>query len=148
MYLNKPTTFCRRFAKYVWPFSGHESFTSEAIYRKFKFFLLSKTDINLTLPDLCISENIIKRKINLTLFKMGFFGAAHVGGWVRGSHISYNDETRHSSTLRKKNPKNIWITWHTLELCWHQPFFTRNQHILLYQEQHGYVSIAFWYFSF
>ena len=36
---------------------------------------------------------------------MGFFGAAHVGGWVRGSHISYNDETRHSSTLRKKIQK-------------------------------------------
>ena len=59
-------------------------FKSEVIYRKFKFFLLLKADINLTLPGLCISENIIKTKINLTLFKMGFFGAAHVGGWVGG----------------------------------------------------------------
>ena len=53
----------------------------------------------------------------LTLFRMGSFGAAH--GW-RGeggvkkaplpknlSHISYNDETWHSYTLLKEDPKNI-----------------------------------------
>ena len=60
----------------------------------------------------------------LTLFKMGFFGAAH-GWWGAGgggegegqkglnlSHISYNDETWNSYTLPKKDPKNIWIRWH------------------------------------
>ena len=57
----------------------------------------------------------------LTLFRMGFFGAAH--GWSSPpppkknlSHISYNDETWHSYTsytLPKNDPKNIWITWHT-----------------------------------
>ena len=39
-----------------------------------------------------------------------------------------------SYTLPEEDPKNIWITWHTLEFCWHQHFFTRNQQILLYQE--------------
>ena len=45
---------------------------------------------------------------------MGFFGAAHGwGGAKRPSpplnlaHISYNDETWHSYTLAKGNPKNI-----------------------------------------
>ena len=43
--------------------------------------------------------------------------------WIRGrqkdlppnnlSHISYIDETWHSNTLPKKEPKNIWIMWHT-----------------------------------
>ena len=52
----------------------------------------------------------------LTLFRMGFFGAAD--GWRGGgikkapppknlSHISYNDETWHSYTLPKEDPKNI-----------------------------------------
>ena len=47
---------------------------------------------------------------------MGFSGAAHE--WGRGqkappppssnlSHISYNDETWHSYTLPKEDPKNI-----------------------------------------
>ena len=45
---------------------------------------------------------------------MGFFGAAH--GWGVGflapplqslSHISYTDETWHSYTLPKEDPKNI-----------------------------------------
>ena len=30
------------------------------------------------------------------------------------SHISYNEETWHSYTLLKEDPKNIWIAWHTL----------------------------------
>ena len=36
---------------------------------------------------------------------MGFFGAAH--GWGGLFGISYNDETWHSYTLPKEDPKNI-----------------------------------------
>ena len=54
-------------------------------------------------------------KISLTLFRMGFFGAAH-GWWGGGqkgplaknlSHISYNCETWHSYPLPKEDPKSI-----------------------------------------
>ena len=47
---------------------------------------------------------------------MGIFGAAHEWGGGVGqkgppsqnlSHISYNDETWHSYTLAKEDPKNI-----------------------------------------
>ena len=44
---------------------------------------------------------------------MGIFGAAHeLGGLAKKvtqdlSHISYNDETWHSYTLAKEDPKNI-----------------------------------------
>ena len=48
----------------------------------------------------------------LTLFRIGFFGAAHE--WNHGaaqeenlSQISYNVEAWHSYTLPKKGPKNI-----------------------------------------
>ena len=58
-----------------------------------------------------LSEYGIRTPVNdipLTLFSMGFFGAAH--GWGGAgvakksplenlSHITYNDETRHSYTL-------------------------------------------------
>ena len=50
---------------------------------------------------------------------MGLFGTAH-GGWEGGglkgptpknvSYISCNDETSHSYTLPKEDPKNILIT--------------------------------------
>ena len=48
----------------------------------------------------------------LTLFRMDFFGAAHEWGGEAPrpqnlSHISYNDETCHSYTLHKEDPKNI-----------------------------------------
>ena len=49
----------------------------------------------------------------LTLFMMGLFGAAH--GWGEAKrlplpkicHTSYNDETWHTYTLLKEDPKNI-----------------------------------------
>ena len=50
----------------------------------------------------------------LTLFRMGLFGAAHKwGGGAKRSplskicHISYNDETWHSYTLPKEDPKTV-----------------------------------------
>ena len=62
------------------------------------------------------------RSLVLALFRMGIFGAAD--RWEGGragkkvqlpynlSHISYNNETCHSYTLPRKDPKNIWMTWH------------------------------------
>ena len=41
-------------------------------------------------------------------------------------HISYNDETWHSYTLSKKDPKNIWITWHTPWVMLTSAFFHRK----------------------
>ena len=67
--------------------------------------------------------NRIFNQCTLTLFRMGFFRAAH--GWVNGggggggakrprslksARISCNDETWHSYTLPKEDPKNISIT--------------------------------------
>ena len=46
--------------------------------------------------------------LSLTLFRMGFFGAAH--GWGGGG--SFKDETWHTYTLPKEDPKDVWITWH------------------------------------
>ena len=62
------------------------------------------------------------------------------------SHISYNDETWHSYTLPKEDPKNIWTTWNTPDFWWSQHFFTGSQQILLYQEIQ--IKIAFWYIIF
>ena len=52
------------------------------------------------------------------------------------SYISANNETWHSYTLHKGDPKKIWITRCTpwIQSCWYQKFFTRNQQFLLYQE--------------
>ena len=79
---------------------------------------------------------------------MGIFEAAHDGGGGGGgggggqkgpppknlSHIPYNDETWHSYTLPKEDPKYIWITWHTPWVLLTSTFSTRNQKSLLYQE--------------
>ena len=48
--------------------------------------------------------------------------------------ISYSDETWHCYTLPKEDPKNISITMHTTEFCWHKHFFAGNHQILSYQE--------------
>ena len=56
-------------------------------------------------------------------------------GLFRGcSHISYNDETWHSYTLPKEDPKNIWIKWDIPWVLLIAAFFTGNQQIFLYQE--------------
>ena len=65
----------------------------------------------------------------LTLFRVGFFGDAYgLGGGTKKnlSHISYNDETWHSYTLAKGDPKNIWITWHTPWVLMISAFFQRK----------------------
>ena len=72
---------------------------------------------------------------NLTLFRMGLFGTTHWwggGGAKRPPsltspdicHTSYNDETWHS--LPKEDPKNIWITWHTLWFLLTSAFFQQK----------------------
>ena len=71
-------------------------------------------------------------KYPLTLFGMGFFGAAHWWGSKTGprpenlSHISCNDETWHNYTLRKEDPKDIWITWHNLWVLLTSIFFRQK----------------------
>ena len=92
--------------------------------------------------------------IGLTLFRMGFFRAAH--GWCGGgggfldpllSKISHTYPTM--MTLGKVIPylrkiQKIYKSRDTsLEFCWHQHFFTRNQQILLHQEIQMYI--GFWY---
>ena len=64
---------------------------------------------------------------------MGFFRVAHRYGRCQKApplpkicHISYNDETWHSDTLHKEDPKNIWITWHTPWILLTSAFFHRK----------------------
>ena len=89
-------------------YSERPSYLSQDLFELFnKFFEY------ILLIFLYIDKKIYVKK--LTIFRMGFFGAAH--GWVEGakkaptaknlSHISYNDETWHSYILPPKNPKNI-----------------------------------------
>ena len=65
------------------------------------------------------------------------FGAAQglLGGWggeQKGPppwnlwHISYSDETSHSYTLPTEDPKNIWITWHTLSVLLKSALFNQK----------------------
>ena len=77
----------------------------------------------------------------LTLFRIGFFGAAHGWGgafWSPLPKIPHTYPTMMKlgtiiSYLRKIHkmykPRDI-----SLEFCWHQHFFSRNQQILLHQE--------------
>ena len=62
---------------------------------------------------LVISEQEPPKTRILTLFRMGFFGAAHGWGGAKRPpvpkicHTSYNDETWHSHALPKEDQKNI-----------------------------------------
>ena len=88
--------------------------------QKMKFSIkdfFSKYDI--ICRKLRIWSHLLKK--SLTLFRMGFFGAARRWGGAKKatplenlSRISYNDETSHSYTLPKEVPKTIWITRQTL----------------------------------
>ena len=87
----------------------------------------------------------------LTLFRMGFFGAAH--GWSsppRQKKICHTyPTTMKLGTVIPVIPylKTIQKIYESRdtppEFRWHQQFFTRNQEILLHQEIHVYI--AFWY---
>ena len=77
------------------------------------------------LPEnVCVNWIFSHLSFPLTLFRMGFFGAAHgCGGGGEGAKIqpplpkicqTYPTMMKLGSyTLPKEDPKNIWITWHT-----------------------------------
>ena len=78
---------------------------------------------------------------NLTLFRMGFSGAAH--GWGEGKKASFPKICHTYPAMMKLGtvipyPRKIQKIFESrdtpLEFCWHQHFFTENQQILLYQE--------------
>ena len=73
---------------------------------------------------------------------MGLLGAAHAflppppSPSVQNLlHMSYNDESWHSYTLPKDDPKTYKSRDTPLNFCWHQYFFTGNQQLLLYHEK-------------
>ena len=86
---------------------------------------------------------------NLTLFRMDFFGAAHV--W--GTFLTPLPRIRHTNpTMMKlgtvipylKKIQKMYKSRDTpLGFCWHQHFFTGIQQILLHQEIH--IKTGFWY---
>ena len=91
----------------------------------------------------------------LTLFRMGFFGTAHqcgvLGDLAKSCPFSKICRT-YPTTMKlatvipylRKIQKIYKSRDMSLELCWHQDFFIRNQKILLYQE----IQISFWYIIF
>ena len=65
-----------------------------------------------SLKEVLIKYLIGLKEFFLTLFRMGFLGAAHRWGgflapFLKSVIISYNDETWHSYTLPKEDQKNI-----------------------------------------
>ena len=86
---------------------------------------------------------------NLTLFRMDFFGAAHV--W--GTFLTPLPRIRHTNpTMMKlgtvipylKKIQKMYKSRDTpLGFSWHQHFFTGIQQILLHQEIH--IKTGFWY---
>ena len=60
---------------------------------------------------------------------MGIFGASREWGGNKKAalpkfcHTSYNDETSHSYTLPKEDPKNIWFMWHAPGVLLTSAFF-------------------------
>ena len=95
-----------------------------------------------------------KRKVLtciLTLFRMGFFGAAR--RWGGGVFLDPLPKIHHTyPTMMQlgtvipylRKIQNMYKSRDTsLEFCWHKHFFTGNQQILLHQEIH--IQIGFWY---
>ena len=79
---------------------------------------------------------------------MGFFGAAH--GWGGGKKAPLSKICHKYPTMIKfgtiipylKKFQKIYESRDTtLEVWWHQEFFTGNQQILLYQEIHVEIAI-------
>ena len=86
----------------------------------------------------------------LTLFRMGFFGAAHGWGGTKRASLpkichTYPTTIKLGTAIpyRKKIQKLYESHDRPLEFCWCQHFFTGNHQILLYQEIQ--IQIAFWY---
>ena len=82
---------------------------------------------------------------------MGFFGAAHGWGGVAKRppvpKICHTYPTMIKLGTVIPYPRKIQKIYKSrdtpLQFCWHQHFFTGNQHILIYQEIQ--IQIAFWY---
>ena len=84
-------------------------------------------------------RTFINLHVILTLFRMGFFGAAP--GWRRQKgplpKICYTYPTMILGTVipyLKKTQNTYESRDIPLEFCWHQHIFTGNQQILLYKE--------------
>ena len=85
---------------------------------------------------------VINESKRLTLFRIGFFGAAH--GWAGCAKrpplpkICHTCPTTMKLSTAIPYPKKIQKIYESrdtpLEFCWHQHFFTGNQQILRYQE--------------
>ena len=90
--------------------------------------------------------------VSFTLFRMSLFGTAlrwwgggegGRGGGKKGNHslksiIPILNQWK-SYTLSKRDPKNVWFTWHTPWVQLISVFFTENKQILLYQEIQIYI---------
>ena len=86
----------------------------------------------------------------LTLFRMGFFGAAHGsgggGGLPKISH-TYPTMIKLGTVIPylRKIQKKYKSRDTSFEFCWHQHFFTWNQQILLHQETQ--IWTGFWFIN-
>ena len=94
-------------------------FPCSSWYNDLNSFTANKQNVRLLDSSASMIFHVLE--FSLTLFRMGFFGAAHGWGWRVGkkvpspynlSHIFCNDETWHSYTLPKEDPQNIWVTSH------------------------------------
>ena len=111
-------------------------FFSETLLRR--CILIIETVDNKLFQEL-IYENMI-----LTLFRMGFFEAAH--GWGGGVRVKRSPFPKICHTYPimmklgtvipylMKTPQKYESRDTPLELCWHQDFFIGNQQIWLYQK--------------
>ena len=66
-----------------------------------------------SLECVCCHEIPEVKAFHLTLFRIGLFGAIHECRWNL-PHRTYNDETWHSYTLPKEDPKNMSHVTHPL----------------------------------
>ena len=89
----------------------------------------------------------------LTLFGMGFLGATKEWGDKKASlpKICHTYPTMIKLRIFIPYLKKIQKLYEsydtTLEFCWHQHFFTRNQQILPYQEIHIYIPFRYIIFN-
>ena len=84
--------------------------------------------------------------VALTLFRMGFFGAAHrwEGGLPKICHKRPTMMKLGTIIPYLKKIQKIYQSRDTpLEFCWHQHYFTGNQQIFLYQEIQIYTAFCY-----